>query len=163
MSYFSHAFEAPLTHHEVGSKRYQYVVVYVPDDVAGVLPLSEFPRLRIEGEINDQPFEAALNPAGGVWYLMVPKGVREATGLGLGDIADVRFRVGDQDHVDVPVELRDALAGDARACAAWDVLTPGKKRGWAHLAGKPKRQETRHRKAAVVVEALRDGRDIRDI
>ncbi|MEL7543618.1 MAG: YdeI/OmpD-associated family protein [Pseudomonadota bacterium] len=163
MSYFTHAFEAPLAHHDVGSKRYQYVVVYVPDEVARALPLSEFPRLRIEGEINDQPFEAALNPSGGVWSLMVPKSVRDATGLDLGDVADVRFRVGDQDHVDVPVELRDALAGDERARAAWHEMTPGKQRGWAYLVGKPKREETRHRKAAVVVAALKDGRDIRDI
>ncbi|MEL6960388.1 MAG: DUF1905 domain-containing protein, partial [Pseudomonadota bacterium] len=50
-----------------------YTVLRIPPDVIDALG----PTKRVEGEINDQPFEAALNPAGGVWYLMVPKGVRE--------------------------------------------------------------------------------------
>jgi hypothetical protein len=32
----------------------------VPDDLAAQLPLDRFPRLRIEGELSELPFNAAM-------------------------------------------------------------------------------------------------------
>ncbi|MEL6289620.1 MAG: YdeI/OmpD-associated family protein [Pseudomonadota bacterium] len=159
---YPHLFDAEICAHDVGPKRYRYTVVYLPDSLAVTLGLRETPRLRIEGEIEDFPFAGALQPAMGVWYLMVPAEIRAATGCGLGDTVHVRFRVGDQDHVDKPRELTDVLAENGAAAAAWAALTPGAQRGWAYVVSKPKRAETRERKAVAVAAALVAGTSLRD-
>lgn len=47
-----------------------YTVVFVPPAVLEALPTSPA-RLRLEGEINDIPFERGLQPSGGRRYLYI--------------------------------------------------------------------------------------------
>ncbi len=159
MGFFEHEFDAPVAHHDVGSDKYRYTVVYVPDSVAAALPLDEYPRLRVNAEIDDYPLDAALTPVRGVWYIMLSKKTLSAIERRVGDIVTVRFRVADQDAVDMPDALLAALRGDARMQPLWDALTPGKKRSLAHRVGSAKSPETQARRIAEVFDIMTGKRD----
>ncbi|MEM9734466.1 MAG: YdeI/OmpD-associated family protein [Pseudomonadota bacterium] len=157
MSYFDHGFEGPICWHDVGSDKYQYAVVYLPEDLVGDLPLKEHPRLRVEGEIAEMPFNGAWIPAKGIWYLMVPKEIRESVSLSVGDMVEVRFSVADQDHVDMPDELIALLKQDKAFAKRWDALTPGKQRGYAYLVSSAKQNATRVKRAQKAADLLAKG------
>ncbi len=158
MSYYAHGFEGEVATLDYGV--YQYTVIYLPASLEAALPFDSHPRLRIEGEIAEHPFNGALIPSRQGRHLIVSPEVLRATGLRLGAPVEVRFNIADQDAVAIPDELQWALDADARAQAAWDALTPGRRRGLAHLVGKPKTLETRQRKAAELADALATGAEL---
>ena len=74
----------------------------------------------------------------------------------------MRFRVADQDAVDVPDAFARALRGDEGARAIWDGLTPGKRRAVAQHVASAKTDPTRTRRVTEALDALRDhGGDLR--
>ena len=153
MTYFDHAFETHIVAHNVG--KYRYSVVFLDPAIAALLPFAAHPQLRFEGEINDYPFAAAWQPSKGRHYAMLSKTLLRETGLAIGDRVEVRFRVADQDAVDVPEELADALAEDAALAAIWDGLTAGRRRGFAIWIGDAKAAAVRARRLAQFAEAIR--------
>jgi len=159
--YFDHEFDAPIRHHDVGSERYRYTVVYLPEDHAEALPLDEFPRLRISGEVNDCPFEAALTPVSGVWYILFSKKTLREIGAGVGDMVTVRYRIADQDAVDVPELLATALNKSKKIKRLWDDQTPGKQRALAYRVASAKRAETQNKRIIEVFDILQGKRDLR--
>ena len=87
----------------------------------------------------------------------MPKALLRESGLSRGDEVEVRFRIGDQDAVDVPTELDLALSDDDGARRAWDATSPGKRRGMTHHVASAKRPATREARVETVMRALRDG------
>jgi hypothetical protein len=155
LSYFDHAFTAILERYSVG--RYNYRLVFLPDEIKANLPFDVYPRLRIEGEVADIPINGAWQPIrDGRVYLMVSPEICKQAAIALGDEVEVRFRVADQNAVEVPDELRVALS-DHDATGAWDALTPGKQRGLAYLVASAKIPETRHRRSAEIAGAVKAG------
>jgi uncharacterized protein YdeI (YjbR/CyaY-like superfamily) len=63
--------------------------------------------------------------------------------------------VADQHAVTVPDELAAALRHERAAARAWEALTPGKRRGFAHRVAAAKATETRRRRVDEVLAALR--------
>ena len=126
MSRFAFEFTGRVARHSVGT--WSYTVVFLPAEVAAELPLGENPRLRVRGEMDEYPFARAWQPAGGTWFLMIPKDVLKQGGYGLGDWINVRFNIDDQEAVDMPEALAAALEEDDAFRAAWEGLTAGKKR-----------------------------------
>ena len=159
--FFDHEFEARITHHDVGSERYRYTVVYLPDALKEVLPLKQSPRLRISGEVNDYPFEAALTPVKGAWYILLSKETLDNIDARPGDVATIRFRIADQNAVQMPDALIDALDRNENMRDLWDSLTPGKQRGLAYLVASAKRDETKAKRVALVFDVLEGRRDMR--
>jgi hypothetical protein len=162
VSYYRHTFTGPLVIHRIG--HYRYRAVFLPPALAAELPFGSAPRLRMTGEVNDVPVEAAWQPAGpaagGGYYLMVSAALCRAAGLTLGDLVEVRFNVADPAAVAVPDEITRALAGAGRrARAAWDALTPGKRRGLAAQVSAARTAPTRERRAAAIAAALAAGAD----
>ncbi len=153
MSWFDHAFETRIVHHDVGT--YRYTVVFLDPDLAARLPFDRHPRLRFSGEIGEAPFAGAWQPVRGRWYAMLSKGVLKAAGLSVGDLVEVRFRIEDPDHVEVPDALARALARDAAAGAAFAALSAGKRRGLAHMVLSAKTPETERKRVAEVIGTLR--------
>ncbi len=154
MSYFTYAFEAPILHYSIG--RYNYNVVFLPSDLQESLPFSEHPRLRIDAEVGEFPLEGAWQPAKGRWYLMLPRQFMKEGKLSLGDIVEVRFCIADQDAVNVPDALRLALAANEQAAIAiaWEQITSGRRRGFAHRVASARTVATRNRRVAEVLKAL---------
>jgi hypothetical protein len=158
LSYFNHAFEGVIEHHTVGL--YVYTVIFLDPAVAANLPFKEFPKLRFEGEINEYPFAAAWQPVRGRHYAMLSKPLLKESGLTLGSRAEVRFRIADQDAVDVPDEITRALEQNDTLAAIWDQMTAGRKRGFSHYVGDAKSADIRAARTLVFVEALRDNANL---
>ena len=117
-------------------------VVFVPKKLAIRLKLAKHTRLRIEGEISGEPFEAALNPMKGRWFMMVSKRLRKRCGVEIGARVSIRFNVADQNRVDVPRELQFAIEANPEALRAWEELSPGKRRSLSHRVATAKKVET---------------------
>lgn len=163
-TFFGHAFEAPIEKFGVGKKKViWYNVLIVPDDVCTVLPLADYPRLRVEGEIADIPIANALMPTGdGRHYVIVAPNVLRDGEVRLGDVVEMRFRIADQDHVESPLELERAIKRTPGAEEKWEVLTPGKKRMLAQHVFSAKTPPTKIRRVDEAIEALlKYGADVR--
>lgn len=155
---YPHDFAAPLSRFGVGhARKVWYTVLFLPPALKAVLPIAAHPRRRVEGEIADLPVEGAWMPTGdGRRYFLAAPRVTKAAGIEVGEVMAMRFRVADQDAVDVPAELA-ALSRNAEARAAWDALTPGRRRGLAHRIHGAKAAATRARRVAEVMAALTGG------
>lgn len=152
MSDFPYLFDSPIVPHSVGS--YAYSVVFLPKEMNEALPFQQYPRLRIEAEVGNTPFTGAWQPTKGRWYLLLSKRFLKSAGLELGDWVTVRFRIADQDAVEVPDALQQALDADAHAMAVWKSLTPGKRRGLAYQVSSAKTLPTQARRVTNVLEKL---------
>jgi len=155
MSYFPFGFTGPVEHYGLGT--YRYTVMWLPEEIAAALPLAEQPRLRISGELNEHPLTGAWQPSRGRWYLMLGKPLLKATGLSVGCLAELRFRVEPPDEVDVPPLLARALQQDERASERWAALTPGKRRALGHHVGSAKTEATAVKRTAQAVTWLATG------
>jgi hypothetical protein len=159
MAWFTHEFDGTVARHLIGGTL-RYTVVWCPPEVAATLPFASTPRLRIEADVSGHPIHGAWQPAGGRWYLMLPKSFLRTAALAVGDVVTVAFRVVDQARVDVPAELDAALRRHATARRAWEALTPGAQRGMAYRVESARKAETRAARVAEVLEALAAGRRI---
>jgi hypothetical protein len=159
MTWFTHGFETRIERHGVGrNRKVWYTVVFLPREVASDLPFDRHPQLRIEGELADIPVKGAFIPAGdGRHYLIVAPETLKAAGIVAGDAVEVRFRVADQDAVDVPSDLLLALSLHLEAGQAWQALTPGRRRGLAVHVDAAKTVATREKRVAAVLAALAGG------
>jgi hypothetical protein len=158
--YFPHSFTAEIVQHDVGSERYRYTVVFVPEEVKADLPLAEYPKLRITGEVDDHPIEAALTPVRGEHYILLSKKLLGAIGKRLGDEVELRFRIADQGAVEVPERLAEALERDAGMRALWEASTPGRQRALAYMVASAKRAATQDQRIAKVAAVLRGEIDL---
>ena len=128
------------------------------------LPFKKHLRLRVEGEIADVPVRGAWMPVGdGRRYFIVSPKVKQQTGFDVGDMVEMRFRIDDQDHVDVPASLQLALRESAAANALWDKLTAGKKRMFTFHVSSAKTAPTEARRVSDAMEAIRRGITLRDL
>lgn len=150
------SFEAPLDRFGVGrDRKVWYTVLFLPDDLAEELPFRQFPRLRIEGEIAEVPVEGAWMPTGdGRRYIIVAPRVLRDADVGLGELVEMRFRIADQEAVNVPAELASALAAHPAAQSAWDQLTAGKRRALAYGVHGAKGAATRAKRVNEVIAVL---------
>jgi len=125
-------------------------------ELASDLPFARYPRLRVDGEIADMPVTGAWMPTGDGrrYFIVAPRVFRDA-GVTVGSVVEMRFRIADQDAVDMPDALKAALLIDAEANAAWVALTPGKQRGLTHLVHGAKTEPTRARRVAEVIATLK--------
>jgi hypothetical protein len=154
--FYPFTFEAPMERHGVGrTRKIWYTVVFLPAEIAMRLPFERHPQLRVEGEIADVPIKGAFIPAGdGRWYIIVSPATLKSADLRLGQIVEMRFRVSDQDSVDVPDVLDRALSRDGQARDAWVRLTTGRRRGLAYYVATAKTDPTQHRRVAAVLAAI---------
>lgn len=63
---------------------------------------------------------------------------------------------------DYPPELLERLDGDAAFRAAFEALTPGRRRGWALNFSQAKQSETRARRIEKAVPRILDGKGMHD-
>ena len=163
MGFYQHEFVSRIEQHSMGHNsrgELFYTVVFVPDHVTRALPMDQYPRLRIDGELNDVPFEGAMQPAKGKkWYLLLSQKYLKEYGLTFGDDVEVRFNIGDQDFVDVPAELDAALRANKKAAELWAEFTPGKKRGFASMVSSAKQTATREKRALKMVGYILEGKN----
>ena len=157
MSYYEFYFKAPIEKLPIGNgpKVLRYNVVILPDEVAKALPFHEFPKLRIIGEIADHPIRGAWNPvADGRKYFILSQKFLDSAELIIGDMIEVRFNIDDQEFVEIPMELQQALQSNATLEAKWNSLTSGKKRFHCYQISSAKQQKTRDKRLLDVISQL---------
>ena len=158
--FYPFAFSAEIVPHDVGSDTYRYTVIFVPEEIKDELPLDKYPKLRVSGEIEDFPIEAALTPVRGRHYILLSKRILTAIGKKLGDEVEIRFRIADQDAVDVPEALAQALEGSTVERDLWQEATAGKRRALSHMVATAKRAETQKKRVEKVFAVLRGEIDL---
>ena len=157
MSYYEFFFEAPVEKLPIGNgpKVLRYNVVILPEQIVKLLPFHTFPKLRIIGEIGDHPVRGAWNPvADGRKYFILSQKFLDNAELMVGDIVEVRFNIDDQDYVEIPLELQQALRSNAILEEKWDLLTSGKKRFYCYQISSAKQQKTREKRLLDVISQL---------
>ncbi len=147
-----HRFRATLSASARGGGRW----VEVPFDPREVFGEARPP---VVGTINGTEYRSRLAVYGGHTYLGLTREIRDAAGVDVGDEIDVVLRRDDEPRqVSVPGELVAALTcAEPEIRARFDDLAFSHRREYAQWVGGAKRSETRERRAAQAVEALRDG------
>jgi hypothetical protein len=145
----------------VGSDRYAYTVVWLPDEITAQLPLKEFPKLRVKGEANAVPFEAALMPVRGHWYILFSRKALRQMDAKVGDEVYVAFDIADQNAVDIPEVLARELENNKEFSAHWDQQSAGKQRGFAYRITTAKSPETQTKRISEVLDIMAGRRDVR--
>jgi hypothetical protein len=114
-------------------------------------------RFRAHGRLNGVEFRSSTMPiGGGAACLGVHRATREAAGAALGDWVGVVLEPDDEPReITVPPELAAALAADPAAAAAFDRLSATQRREHAGSVTGAKRQDTRERRLARVLDQLR--------
>jgi Bacteriocin-protection, YdeI or OmpD-Associated/Domain of unknown function (DUF1905) len=94
----------------------------------------------------------------GVGHIIVNREVKAATGVDAGDRVRIEMDVDAEPRtVRVPPDLREALAGDPDAKAAFAKLSYTHRREYVEWIEEAKRPETRARRIAGTVERVRKG------
>lgn len=116
-------------------------------------------RLPVVGTINGFGFRSSAFPTGGgTHHITVNREMREGGGVVAGDRATVVIEVDTKPRVvEVPPELKRALAKSKRAAAAFEKMPPSHKKEIVGYIIEAKKPETRERRVAQTVEKLASG------
>ena len=128
--------------------------IEIPEEV--VLGLGRGKRVPVVVTVNGYTFRNTTAFMGGQYLVGVSAAHRAASGLTAGDPIEVTLEVDDAPRVvEVPPELAEALAGDAIASAAWAKLSYSHQRQHVEPIADAKSPETRARRVAKTIGALR--------
>jgi len=109
--------------------------------------------------INGYTYRSSVAPMGGVFMIGVSEDVRRNAGVAGGDVVDVELELDTAPReVEVPADLAAALDAEPAARATFDRLSYSNKSWHTLQIDGAKTDETRQRRIAKSVEALRDGR-----
>jgi uncharacterized protein DUF1905/bacteriocin resistance YdeI/OmpD-like protein len=133
-------------------------LVPIPKEVAAELGLRGMPK--INAVIAGTPYRGSLMPMGdGTYCLGVLKSIQEAAGVGQGDAISIELELDTTPRsVEIPADLAKELSRDKKATAAWDALSFTNKKEIAQSLEGAKRIETRERRLAQALDALRRAR-----
>ena len=131
------------------------VGIVVPEDV--VTAFGRGKRVPVVVTIDgDYQYRSTIASMGGKFLIGFAAATRKITGRGAGDEIEVRLDVDDAPRtVDVPDDLAAELARDDAAKAAWDALSFSRQRAHAESVTGAKAADTRARRVAKVLDALR--------
>ncbi len=131
--------------------------IEVPEEIVEGLGAGKRPKVVVT--VNGYTYRSSVAPMSGGYWVGFSSEHREATGLGGGDEVDVELELDTAPReVTVPDDLAAALGADPAARRTWDGLSYSN-RSWhvLQITG-AKTDETRQRRIAKSVEALREGR-----
>lgn len=122
---------------------------------------------RIVCTINKgEPFQCALLPSGGEFYIIVNKEKRDAIGITGGDTVNVLLERDESRYgLPMPEEFREVLDQDPEGDEMFHALTPGRQRSLLHHLNGLKDIDKRIHHALIILDHLRenDGKIINEI
>jgi hypothetical protein len=131
----------------------------VPFDLAPAFGRAR-PPVRVT--IRDHTWRTTPGVYDGVGYIAVNRAVKAATGVDAGDRVRVVMELDTEPRkVELPADLRQALAGDAGARRAFGNLSYSHQREYVQWIEEAKRTDTRARRVAGTVERVRAGTTLR--
>ena len=126
---------------------------------AAVEQLGSSKRPAVRATINGYTYRTSVASMGGVFMLPVSAEVRERAGVAAGDSVDVHLELDTEPReVAVPPDFATALAGNAPAKHFFDGLSYSNKLRHVLAVEAAKSTETRRRRIAKAVAALREER-----
>lgn len=130
----------------------------LPKEASAQLPSRSM--TTVEGTLDEFPFKATLEPDGEKsHWLKVTEPMRKGAGVKVGDVVTLEIApVAEEPEPEVPDDLGQALAADAKARAVWTDITPIARRDWIHWIVSPKRPETRVRRIETACSMLASGK-----
>lgn len=113
---------------------------------------------RVVCTINDgEPFQCALLPSRGKFYIIVNKKKRETLGIAAGDKVDVELAIDESKYgLPMPEEFREVLDQDAEGDKFFHKLTPGKQRSLLYYLGNIKDIDQRIHQALLIVDHIKE-------
>ena len=128
--------------------------IEVPTSVVDALAAGKLPPVRVT--LHEHTYRTTVARMGGRFLVPVSAEVRRAAGVIAGDELEVGIELDDAPRtVDVPADLAAALAEAPAAAQAWEKLAYTHQKEWARSVEDAKKPETRARRIAAAVEALR--------
>ena len=131
--------------------------IQVPEEIVTALGSGKRPKVNVT--INGYTYRSSVAPMGGVYMIGVSNAVRRAAGVAGGDEVDVD---GELDTaplaVTVPADFAAAIDAEPDARRTFDGLSYSNKSWHVLQVDGAKTDETRQRRIAKSVEALREGR-----
>lgn len=131
--------------------------IEVPSSVVEALGAGKRPPVRIT--LHEHTYRTTVARMGGRFLVPVSADVRKAAGVTAGDELDVGIELDDAPRtVEVPADLAAALAEEPAAAQAWETLAYTHQKEWARSVEDAKKPETRARRVAAAIDALRTPR-----
>ena len=126
----------------------------IPFDAATVYGVKG--QIKVKGTLNGLNFRSTLMPDGhGGHFLVVKKALRDQIGASQGSVVQVRL---DRDSaartVSVPRDVKQALAANPLAAAAFQALPPSHQQEYLDHIAAAKKDETRQRRIAATLTRL---------
>lgn len=131
--------------------------IRVPPDVVAALDSGKRPAVRVT--IAGYTYRTTVAPRGDRFLISVSAENRERAGVAAGDEVDVDLELdAEPREVDLPPDFLAALDRDEDARRFFDGLSYSNKRRFVLGIEGAKTEETRQRRIAKALEALREGR-----
>ena len=131
--------------------------IEVPEEVVQALGAGRRPPVRVT--INGYTYRNTVAVMGGAYMIGVSNEHRTASGLAAGDVVDVELELDTAPReVVMPAELAAALDAEPVARATFEKLSYSNKSWHTLQVAGAKSDETRQRRVAKSIEALRAGR-----
>ena len=131
--------------------------IEVPPEVVEAFGAGKRPPVRVT--LNGYTYRNTVAVMGGTYMIGVSNEHRTASGLKGGDVVDVDLELDTAPReVSVPADLDAALDAEPAARATFDGLSYSNKSWHALQVEGAKTDETRQRRIAKSIEALREGR-----
>jgi hypothetical protein len=121
-------------------------------------PKTVFGKVRapVKVTLNGYTYRSTIAPMGGTMCIPLRKSNREAAGLEGGETLDVVLASDTEERVvEPPADLAKALKAAPPAWERWGELSFTHQREYAEAVEEAKKPETRARRIAAAVEALR--------
>jgi Bacteriocin-protection, YdeI or OmpD-Associated/Domain of unknown function (DUF1905) len=118
-------------------------------------------RLPVTGTINGFKFRTTVAPMRGEYFICVNRQMREGGKCGVGDTVKVVMEPDTAPRtVQVPPDLKEAIAADKFAQAAWDKYCYTHRKEFAQWITEAKKPETRARRLEKAVQMLAAGKNL---
>jgi hypothetical protein len=116
-------------------------------------------RVPVKGTINGFPFRSSLMNMGAGHMMAVNAQLRAGANCKGGDTVSVVMELDeDERKVEVPAPLKKIIASDPKAEESWSKLSFTHQKEWMRAIGDAKRPETREKRIAAMMEALRENK-----
>ncbi|HOG45858.1 MAG TPA: YdeI/OmpD-associated family protein [Anaerolineae bacterium] len=131
--------------------------VTVPFDVEQVFGKK---RVKVKATLDGEPYRGSLAPMSGPCHILgVLKSIRQKIGKDVGDEVLVTVEEDSEPRVvQVPPDLKQALASSPEAEALFERLSYTHQREYVNWVEEARREQTRQERVARVVELLRQGK-----
>ena len=138
---------------KLGGEKGEAPVVEIPFDVVATYGSA---RPKVSVTVNGVTLRTTVAVYGGRSYIGFRKEIRDAAGLELGQIITLTIEPDTEPRiVDVPADLQRALGKNAAARKAFEALSFSHRKEHAQWVAGAKKEETRARRVARVIEMLK--------